>query len=486
MFDAPSPTPRMASVQRSTALIKRPVDDVALMPPPPVKRIKRPPKVLDEDEYTSALSDIIARDYFPGLLESQAQQEYLSALESNDDAWIAEAGQKLRAIMNPLHAGRRPSSGRNTRFDTPSATPRPAAEATPFGNTGAETPTRAAEQDDLRNGKRNGEFDTSKLSLSAFQAKYTSEDNESFNTLLDKQNEKRRGKHAHLWTQDQRIPSARQIEHRVREVRLLRQREEDDASGKALIPMTTGATDARPAKPDAWKIKKPDNTFMFHASSIDEEGLETVQDVREAASKAGPRQVIHSNTRFPSLHFVDDPGPVPPSPSLNTDIITRREAAEPARSETEFTGGETPRVNGYAFVEEDEPENISTGTERRGNGPSYRDLLAGQVADGTPNPFKISENRKREDLHHRLVEKQAKKRRMKEDETVRTPMTAGTPVVMKTSAGGAGNMTPAARKLMEKLGRTPVGTAKSSTDDRASTHLWITGRTPRRKAAGNC
>ena len=69
----------MATSKLSQALMRRSSgNDVALMPPPPFKRIKRPPKVLDEDEYTQALSDIIARDYFPGLLESQAQHEYLA------------------------------------------------------------------------------------------------------------------------------------------------------------------------------------------------------------------------------------------------------------------------------------------------------------------------------------------------------------------------------------------------------------------------
>ena len=38
----------------STALIRKSTD-TNLMPPPPLKRIKRPPKVLDEDSYTDAL-----------------------------------------------------------------------------------------------------------------------------------------------------------------------------------------------------------------------------------------------------------------------------------------------------------------------------------------------------------------------------------------------------------------------------------------------
>ena len=180
----------MAHLNTSTSLVRRSADDVALMPPPPVKRIKRPPKVLDEDDYTHALSDIIARDYFPGLRESQAQQEYLSALNSNDRGWIAEAGQKLREVMTPRRERKRRSE-RDCSFDRRSRTGTsvPNAADTPRGYDGSQTPTADEESQAGENESTEGgpSIDTSALSLSAFSAKYTSEDNESFNALLDKQ-----------------------------------------------------------------------------------------------------------------------------------------------------------------------------------------------------------------------------------------------------------------------------------------------------------
>src|SRR5271155_716065 len=133
----------MATPLPSTALTKRSID-TALMPPPPTKRIKRPPKVLDEDDYTDALSKIIARDFFPGLHEVQSQQEYLNALESNNETWIAEAGQKLRDAMTPLPGGRQRRTARNSRFSTPAMTPvhssAAIADKTPVGWTGGTTP----------------------------------------------------------------------------------------------------------------------------------------------------------------------------------------------------------------------------------------------------------------------------------------------------------------------------------------------------------
>ena len=468
----------MASQNTSSALTKRHKTDIALMPPPPLKRIKRPSKVLDEDDYTSALSDIIARDYFPGLLETQAQEEYLTALESNNEAWIAEAGQKLRETMTPLPAGKSRRIARNTRFDTPSATPRPRAADTPQGYTGSETPLSTTGNEASEAATQRPSVDTSALSLSAFQAKYTSEDNASFNDLLDERNAVRRQKHAYLWSPDQRIPSKGLIAHRVREQRLLKEAEENPADTKALVPLTTGAIASRPAQPGSWTSTRPDNTFMFHASSIDEDGLPTTFETLEASSKAGPRHVVHANTRFQPVEYVDDPGPVPPSPSLNTTIIARRDAARASSNapSTMGPGSETPRVNGYSFVDEDEP---SAALPPQPSLPSYRDLLAGQAGDGMPNPFKISSMRKREDLHHRLVEQDAAKKRTKERETIPNGSSVpSTPIGGKTPLH-SGNMTPAARKLMEKLGRTPV---RQKDERMSSREMWTPGTTPRRKA----
>ena len=415
------------------------------MPPPPTKRIKRPPVVLGEDEYTDGLSSIITRDFFPGLAETRAQQEYLNALEANNPAWIAEAGQNLRQAMTPGPRQRR--STRNSRFSTPSATPLRAAD-TPVGLVGGDTPCSVAGSE-VSTTNTKPEIDTSSLSLDAFQSKYTSEDNESFNVLLDKQNARRREKHAYLWVGENKIPSARQIAHRTREQNLLANKlAAETAAGRELAPISVGATDSRPAKPDAWKLTNgPANTFMFPASSVDEQGLQTVVETRENASKMGPKSTVYANTRFRLAALGEDVGSVPPSPSLDTSIIDRRDAARAARSETEYSGGETPRVNGYAYVDEDEAEDIPAPEEVLG--PSYRDLLAGQGGDGTPNPFKLSEMRSREDLHHRLVERDAAKNRVKQAQSVKGLPVPGTP-------GGRGHLTPAGRKLLDKMGRTPV------------------------------
>lgn len=490
----------------SSALTKRhsPSSSALMPPPPPPKRIKRPPKVLDEDDYTEALSQIIARDYFPGLLESKVQQEYLTALESNDPVWIAEAGAKLREVMTPGPEirSRQARAARNTRFNTPlpgDRTPMKGATpgATPRGFRGDETPVSSVAETEDPSEERKAEINTSTLSLSAFQSKYTSEDNESFNALLDKYNTKRREKHAHLWTPDQRIPSARQLAHRAREAKLLKQKSDDEASGKSLIPITVGGADPnRPARPDAWKIKKPDNTFMFLPSSVDEDGLETVMEAKELASRAGPKQVIHANTRLPPPPLPKPKDDVPPSPSLSAvrDAIAGRPRL--SASEADAISGETPRVNGYAFVDEDEPENLAA-TEMGAEEPTYQDLLAGQFGDGagadkTPNPFKIAEMRRREDLHHRMVEKGTRRKKERERERERaenvvprfpsSPMVFGgrTPAGPKGRDGGSGGgLTPAAKRLLDRVTGTPVAGRQQGGSGSGLRNMWTP--TPRRR-----
>src|SRR5438552_2121510 len=170
------------SLQNRQSLIRRPTD-TELMPPPPTKRIKRPPKVLDEDTYTEALSEIIARDFFPGLLEARTQQEYLDALESQDSEWIASAGRKLTEVMTPgmRRRGRRGVSMMPLgELDTP----RGYVVDTPVSTVSDESSVSTSRKVDRPKVETN-------LSLDSFQSKYTSEDNESFNQLLDKQNEKR-------------------------------------------------------------------------------------------------------------------------------------------------------------------------------------------------------------------------------------------------------------------------------------------------------
>lgn len=442
----------MASTSSSQQVAKRSFETSLMPPPPPPKRIKRPAKVLDEDDYTDALSHIIARDFFPGLLETESKQEYLDALDSRDHEWIASAGRKLTEVMTPGPDGRKLRGRRGTSMTPTSGlfgrggeTPKMWQGDTPMSvvSTASTATSTKSEKPDI---------DTN-MSLSAFQQKYTSEDNESFYKLLDKQNQKRAEKYAWMWNSN-KILAPRQIAHQKRE-RLLaanKAAQESEDGGKQLAVVEP--KDSRQAMPDTWK-SKPDNPFMFAPGSI-EDNLQTVAQKAEETSLAPPKAVVYDNTRIapPS----SDDTAIPPSPSLSAvkDAIAGR--PRPTASEASFNGAATPRVNGYAYVDS-EPEPA----------PSYdsSSLLLGS-GDTTPNPFKLNESSKREALHHRMVDKVAKGKRLvgKKETELKTPV----PRFASSPRIAGGGMTPAGQRLMGKVGG--IGSTPSG--------LWEgEGKTPR-------
>ncbi|KAJ5179601.1 Nuclear protein DGCR14 [Penicillium capsulatum] len=482
-----------SSSSPSQAVAKRPEDGQLMPPPPPPKRIKRPTTVLDEDVYTNALSHIIARDFFPGLLETQAKQEYLDALDSRDHEWITLSKRKLADVM------RTPTPGSNVRrkHDSASVAGTPQhipsqSDETPRG-WGGDTPMSVASVSTSATSRNDQDVpDVSNMGLLAFQAKYTSEDNESFNKVLDQQNEKRREKQPWLWN-DNKIPSARQIAHHQQETKRITAQggnpetsvvKRDDQQPAIKTDLT-----ARPARPDTWKAR-PNNSLMFQPSSI-EDTHETLQQKAEITSRAEPKRTLYQNTRLldaDAAAAADATTNVPPSPSLSAikDAIAGRPRLGETEAASAFDGSETPRVNGYAFVDEDEPVPESTS----GSSLEADWRLLGN-SDSTPNPFQISETRKREALHHRMVDKVARnKRAEKAARTTKTPVTttprfASSPRVdfglrsTPTQSGSQGGkmLTPAAQKLLHQVGGS---TPKPSLGSKSGLgNMWTP--TPKRK-----
>ncbi|KAH6684435.1 nuclear protein DGCR14 [Halenospora varia] len=414
----------------SKALIRH-LNDSELMPPPP-KRIKRPKNVIDEESYTDAISEIIARDFFPGLLETETQQEYLDALDSRDGAWISSAGRRLQQVMTP---GRR-KGRRGTSIQTPSR-----AYDTPNGYSG-DTPIPVTSEWTTASVSTAVQVDTN-MSLDKFQSLYTSEDNESFYKLLDKQNKKRAEKYAWMWSENGKLPSKMMLKQKEVETKLLESRESLHDDGGRRDRLAIRDVSQKPAKPDAWK-SKPNNQFMFAPDSI-EDSMQTVAQKAQENSRAEPRGVAYANTRMPEVDVaLQQPG-IPPSPSLSAvrDAIAGRRRASDL--ESGFNGSETPRVNGYAFVDDD-PE-----------ADAYQPppLITLGKGDSVKNPFVISEQSKREDLHHRMVDKNAKQKRTSQKigmtgKVDRTPV----PKFPSSPRVGSGQLTPAAQRLWSKVGNT--------------------------------
>jgi protein DGCR14 len=436
-----------SSGAQSTALVRKRTDTELMPPPPPAKRIQRPKRVLDEDSYTEALSQIIARDFFPGLLESETQQEYLDALDSKDEEWIDSASRRLRQVMTP---------GRRRTLATPLRQASTAPGRTPLNFVG-DTPASVISTATTTTSQNQPAIDTS-VSLATFQSKYTSEDNESFYKLLDKQNQKRVEKYAWLWTGN-KLPSKQQLKQKEVEAKLLAQRGTgallDDGFARDRLAILDKDAADRPAAPDHWNKAKPNNELMFVPDGVDgQQQLQTVAERAQAESRAAPKRIVYENTRAPQpvrdAASGEEDRSRAGSPSLSevrNAIAGNRRACD---AETSVTGGagETPRVNGYAFVDDEEP---APEPERRGR--DKQPLIDLGPGDATPNPFQFQEQRKREALHHRMVDRISQSKRTSArlgftGNVERTPV----PKFPSSPRVSGGELTPAAQRLWGKIG----------------------------------
>ncbi|KAF5556317.1 nuclear ES2 [Fusarium phyllophilum] len=415
----------------SNALVRKRTDTDLMPPPPQAKKIKRPKKVLDEDTYTEALSQIIARDFFPGLLQTEIQQEYLDALESKDSAWISSAGRRLQHVMTP---GRRnaPLSSQPNSFIAGDRTP-----STYGGDTPASVTSNVPNPQPQLGAN---------MSLTKFQDTYTSEDNESFYKLVDKQNQKKADKYAWLW-RGNKLPSKQMIKQKEVEDRLSQTRSLiDDGFKKDLLAIKD--KDDRPARPDSWNAN-PRNGLMFRPDGL-EDGVLTVSQKAEESSRMAPKSIAYENTRMPQPRIT----PRPPSPTMSAvrDAIAGKPRKDD-RDSSIISGSETPRVNGYAFVddEDDEDEPILPAP-----------IINLGPGDAAPNPFRLQEQRDRESLHERMVERisQSKKESSRNGLTGRVDKT---PVPKFPSSPRVnGGLTPAAQRLWSKVGTPGRGLSGSS------------------------
>lgn len=308
------------------------------------------------------------------------------------------------------------------------------------------------------------EVDTN-MSLSAFQAKYTSEDNESFYKLLDKQNLKKAEKYAWMRAGNNKILAPRQVAHRKR-LLAARQASNDNLDNEDKELLCIEPPDNRPAMPDAWP-SRPENPLMFDpSSSIEETSTPSVHQHAENTSRAPPKAVVYDNTRlYPpptstaSISYTSTSPP--PSPSLSAVQAALSRRAPPSS----MNGPSTPRVAGYSFVDPSPPPTpINPGLDPL-PWPSSASLLGS--GDATPNPFNIREAGRREALHLRMVDKLARGKRAggrkdallgggcenNSGNSTGVPKFASSPRIVHS-----GGLTPAGRKLAGRVGvLTPAG-----------------------------
>ena len=105
----------------------------------------------------------------------------------------------------------------------------------------------------------------------------------------------------------------------------------------------------RPARPDAWDAV-PRNSLMFAPQGL-EDGVVTMAQSAEDASRMAPRSIEYANTRAPQPHM-------PQTATLSHHVLPCgtpwRKPRQHDQDSSVVGGGDTPKVNGYTFVDDED------------------------------------------------------------------------------------------------------------------------------------
>ncbi|KAG8178073.1 hypothetical protein JTE90_007058 [Oedothorax gibbosus] len=379
---------------------------------------KRKKKVLTEEEYTEKMEKIITRDFFPDLPKLKAQNEYLDAVERGD---IAKMHQIQMAY--PLTERSRINSVRSAGF-TPATFETPDIQR-------ASSPARTENEFDdsasvVTVSEKSGQ------TLDQFLAGTTSEDNASFQVVMEKSDAIHQQKYPWLYKDEKK--------------------ESQKVAEMLALPSSAEVKAIEGGKPElvTWAYKNK-NALMYVP-----DGVEFTAE--ERLHQENRKEISHGNTRFEAPPFDEE---------ANQEAIAEAASLQAKMKEgrvgidgKELVPGESPNVNGYGFV----------GTPLPVPGVTDTPIMTWGEIEGTPfrldgsdtplpqNPsgqqFKIPNLSARERIALSLADQAAKKHR-------KTPKAAN-PLRMCSPFGGTTpktplerlqSMSPAARKLAcAKLG----------------------------------
>ncbi|GAB2256854.1 hypothetical protein Droror1_Dr00022913 [Drosera rotundifolia] len=231
-------------------------------------------KVLDEDSYVAAIEKIIERDYFPDIRKLRDRLDWMEAVRSGDPVQIRDAQLKIierrggkATSVDPEGKIRTPGS----TFFRSTVTPfefekTPGLRDENFGAVGEDRGVGDVGVDDS-------------VSLDEFFRRYTSEDNDSFNKIIEKVNRKRKERYGYLLEGERREDDVKGIEDVKRD----------------RITDGYGTSDQPTSTLEGWKYQ-PKNLMMYHPADRGEAPL--TEEERAERLKGLTKEINKGNTRF--------------------------------------------------------------------------------------------------------------------------------------------------------------------------------------------
>lgn len=262
------PPPKRRKIGSDLAVIQEDRICTVTPPPDPFPTKPIPSTVLAEEDYVDAVGSIIERDYFPDLKRLRATSSLIEAQNANDFAEVERLEAQLADIVcTPM-----------THRSVPS-TPMSDCPPSPWGGD-SEAPMEQPQMVKLPNGKWL-RLNTD-IRLDAFHARYTSEDNASFEAIVAQDKAKRR--HEEAWIEQ------KEAEHNER-VAVTKALSDDKIIPSAL----------KDVEPLAVACNRHQARNMFHWNQV--------QSI-DQGDKLQHRPVVRfKNTRFPTKMQESDSQP---------------------------------------------------------------------------------------------------------------------------------------------------------------------------------